>query len=93
MQFVNKRVTEINHFSKKDLVGKQFIKFVAPDYRKIALRRYKKRISYEYAPSRYEVNLMSKEGGEVSVEINASLIEFQGRPADLVIIKEITKEA
>jgi PAS domain S-box-containing protein len=89
VKFVNKRVTKINGYPKRSLIGKQFINFVSPTDRNKVIERYKKRISYEWVPPRYEIEILSKDGINIPVEINASLIEYEGRPADLVILKVI----
>jgi PAS domain S-box-containing protein len=89
VQVVNSRVTEITGYGERSLVGKQFVNFVSPKFREKVLNRYKKRISYEWAPSKYEIELISKDGANIPVEIKASLIEHGGRPADLVIMKTI----
>ncbi len=89
VQFVNSRVTEITGFRERSLVGKQFVNFVSPEFREKVLNRYKKRISYEWAPSKYKIEIISKNGENIPVEIKATLIEHGGRPADLVILKEI----
>jgi PAS domain S-box-containing protein len=42
-------------------------------------------------PPTYETTLRRKDGNKVYVELNAGLIKFQGKPADLVLIKDITE--
>jgi PAS domain S-box-containing protein len=92
IKFVNTRVSKINGFSKRELIEKQFINFVAPEYHEKVLRRYKKRVSYEWAPNRYEIEIISKDSGKIPVEIDASLIEYGGRPADLVVLRDLSEQ-
>jgi PAS domain S-box-containing protein len=89
VQFVNSRVTELTGYRERSLVGKQFVNFVAPKFKEKVLERYRKRISYEQVPNKYAIEIISKNGENIPVEINATLIEHGGRPADLVILKEI----
>ncbi|MFQ5976079.1 MAG: PAS domain S-box protein [Candidatus Hydrothermarchaeales archaeon] len=90
IKLTNKRTSEITGFQEWGLIDKKFYDFVAPEYRGIVLARYKKRLQDEDVPSRYEVALLSKDGKKVQVEIKPSLIKYEGRPADLVRIKEKT---
>ena len=53
--------------------------------------RVKKRLKGEAVPRRYEIDILSKDGSTIPVEINASLIEYAGRPADMAIIRDITE--
>ena len=89
VKYANTRVFEINGFSEREVIGKRFANFVAPKYREKVLERYKKRISYEWVPGRYEIEILSKDGRTIPVEIKASLIEHGGRPADLVVLQVI----
>jgi PAS domain S-box-containing protein len=91
VQIVNSRVTELTGHMEHSLVGKQFVNFVSPKFKEKVVERYKKRISYEQVPSKYEIEILSKDGSAIPVEIEASLIEHGGRPADLVILKEIER--
>ncbi len=89
VQIVNSRVTELTGHREHSLVGKQFVNFVSPKFKEKVLERYKKRISHEQVLSKYEIEILTKDARSIPVEIEASLIEHGGRPADLVILKEI----
>jgi len=53
--------------------------------------RYNRRLSGEDVEPIYETVLKRKDGGAISVEINASIISYEGRPADLVLVRDITE--
>jgi PAS domain S-box-containing protein len=91
VKFCNSKVPEMTGYNKRELIGKQFIKFVAPEHKETVLKRYKKRISFEWAPERYQIEILSKEGGKIPVEIKASLIEHEGRTADLGLLTRLMK--
>jgi len=42
-------------------------------------------------PNIYEIEIVSKYGLETPVEINASRIEYEGRPASMAIIRDIAE--
>jgi PAS domain S-box-containing protein len=91
IKFANSMTTKINGFPKSELVEKLFTKFIAPDFEELVLERYKKRLSGQRVPSRYEIEIISKSGVRIPVELNAFLVEYEGAPADLVLIRDLRK--
>jgi PAS domain S-box-containing protein len=72
------------------MVGRPFTEFVHSDNLSKLVDNYKRRIAGESFPSIYETTLMNRDGGRSFVELNAGVIVYEGRPADLVIIRDIT---
>ncbi len=70
-------------------MGRPFTDFVHPDALSELIDIYKRRISGESAPSLYETTLMHKDGSRSFVEMNAGVIVYEGKPADLVIVRDI----
>lgn len=91
LKFVNSRMATMLGYSEEEGLGKSFINFVYPDYREIVLDRYKKRLAGETVLNNYEVYLISKDGKRVPVEINAAQIEYEGKPADMALIRDVTE--
>ena len=92
IKFANSKFAEITGYTKDEVVGKSFLEHIAPEYRELVWERYKKRIkNVQGIPRRYEVCILSKEGNKIPVEVNASCIEYEGRPADMEILRNITK--
>jgi PAS domain S-box-containing protein len=89
IKFINSAVSRITGYSNFQVLNKQFTDFIAPEYEELVLERYKKRLMDEKVPNSYKVQLLSKTGDRISVVLKASRIKFEGRPADLVIIKPI----
>jgi PAS domain S-box-containing protein/putative nucleotidyltransferase with HDIG domain len=89
--FANSRISEFTGYPPNEAVGKPFIDFVHPEYLGLTMERYQKRMSGEIVPSRYEISMRMKDGGEVPVELNANKIEYQGKLVDMVIIRNITE--
>ncbi len=78
-------------YTTSEYLGKPFINFVSPEYRELVIERYKKRLAGEAVPSRYETELITKDNKSLPVEINASIIEYEGKPADMAIIRDISE--
>jgi hypothetical protein len=73
------------------MIGVSFLKFVSPEYRELAIKRYTDRIEGKEVPSIYELELLRKDGSILPVELNAIQIEYEGKPVVLVHIRDITE--
>lgn len=87
--FVNKRGPKIIGYSREELIWLPFEKLVNEKYRQLARERYERRLRGEKVPPTYEIELISKTGERVPVELSAACITYQGRPADLLIVRDI----
>ncbi len=90
-RFANFRMVEMAGFSLDETLGRPFIDFIAPDYKALVMNLYRARMSGKEVPNKYEAAIVTKDGREISVEINASLIEYESKPADLAFIRDITE--
>jgi len=90
LKFINKAFADIVGYSPKEMIGINFLNFAAPDYRELVLKRYTDRIEGKDVPSIYEIELLRKDGKTIPVELNAIRIDFEDKPSDLAVIREIT---
>lgn len=90
-KFVNSMMYEITGFGKEEVIGAHFINFIAPEYREIIQERYERRLKGEILKTSYEIEILSKDGRRIPVEIFAARIEYEGRPASMVIIRDISE--
>lgn len=88
--FVNRRLAQLWGGESEEVIGASFVKFLHPDEIPRITKLYQKRIAGEDVPVQYETILVNKEGEKVFVEINAGYFQYQGGPADLVLIRDIT---
>ena len=91
MKFVNTASLEIVGYTPEELLGIDFLKMVTPEDREMVMKRYADRMAGKEVPSIYEIALIRKDGITVPVEVNATFINYEGRPADLVVIRDITE--
>ena len=89
--YVNNYLSQLCGYSVEELVGKPFLDFVHPDELRKVKERYEKRIRYEPVESTYETVLSHKQGHKIIAEVNAGMITYEGEPADLVFMRDITE--
>ena len=91
LKFVNAASSELIGHTPEELVGTDFLKVITPENQEIVMRRYAERMAGKEVPSMYEISLIRKDGTALPVELNATLINHEGRPADLIFIRETTE--
>lgn len=90
--FANPPFLTLSGFTPESLSKRSFVDYIHPDDRALALARYRKRIAGEHTPSRSEyrvVNLLH--GQQRWIELSAVTIEWEGRPAGLAFLSDITE--
>jgi len=79
-------------YTKTDVKnGLQFMQLVQEKDKEEVWKQYEKRLHGERVPKHYRIDLIAKDGSLIPCETSATLIHFDGRPADLVIIRDISK--
>jgi len=89
---VTKKAEEVTGFKRDELVGKNFlrIKIATAKSKAIMMENLLKRMmGMKLAP--YEVEMLTKDGKKLPYEINAAKIEYKGKPADLVVFRDISE--
>jgi len=91
IKICNRSIIKFWGGSINEIVGKNFMEFIRPDVLPDIVNRYKQRISGENIPPLYETILKRKDGSSFFAELNAGLISFEGKTADLIIIRDINE--
>jgi PAS domain S-box-containing protein len=91
VRYANPALTRLWGESVEEIVGRPFTDFIYPDEIPEVVERYRRRMANESVTTTYETILKRKDGTKLFVELNAGLITFQGTPADLVIVQDITE--
>ncbi len=91
IKFANKRLTEIIGLSKEELIGRNGTDIIAEEYRGLVLERASKRLAGEDVPSIYEIEIVTADGKTIPVEMNVSIIDYEDRPAIMIIMRDIAK--
>ncbi len=89
--YVNPQLAFMLGYEQDELIGVQFRVVVSPSELSKLEDNYSNRMAGGYVPPVYESELMHKNGGLVSVEINGGVTTFDGKKADLVFIRDISE--
>ncbi len=89
--YANRRAGEITGYSVAELLKSSIKDLVHPDELEKIMGKYRKRLAGEPAPPQYETIIIRKDGKSLPIELTAAKTVWQGRPADLVIIRDITE--
>ena len=91
VKYLNSRLAEMWGGTVEEVIGTPFTDYISPDERRKVVDHYKRRIASEDVTPIYETVLRHKDGSEIYAELNAGTITFQGKPADLAFIRDITE--
>jgi PAS domain S-box-containing protein len=91
LKFVNPAVLDALGYSEAEFTSRSFLEFIHPDDRETVAAYHTKRLKGAEAPSSYPCRVVAKEGNIVWAELSSVLITWEGRPATLTFIVNITE--
>ncbi len=91
--FGNRRFAQMFGFDPvlRDAVGVNLLDFVHPEDREIAIKGFAEDLYQQERRQRYDVRAKTNDGREIWVSALATRIEFQGRVAVLLSLKDVTE--
>lgn len=89
--YANPSLVEMSGVTLAELIGAPFIGYVAEEERDKLALYYESRLKGIISHSMYETVFLAKDGRRIHAEVNSAVISFRGRPADLVIIRNINE--
>ncbi|OGO17646.1 MAG: hypothetical protein A2Z15_01575 [Chloroflexi bacterium RBG_16_50_11] len=91
LQFINAKMAEMTGFTREEAVGRNFTEFSPPEERALLMEVHTKRMTGENVTTNYETTVVARDGHRILTEVNAGLITYEGRPAVMAIIRDITE--
>jgi PAS domain S-box-containing protein len=91
VKMCNRYISELWGGSVEEILGRQFTDFIHPDALSEVIDRYNRRMAGETPPPIYQTILKRKDGSRFHVELNAGIVSYEGRPANLIIVRDINE--
>lgn len=92
LKYFNQKATEIAGYSGEEYLDRPFTQFVHPEHQEMVLRRHRLRVAGEAVPHFYQVKVVHKDGGTRWLHVNAIRFEWEGRPASLAFLNDISTQ-
>ena len=89
-KFLNEKAIEAAGIPRENLISMSFLNFIHPDDRAMVIDRHLRRMRGENPPTQYSIRLIGKSGKIHWLKLNVLLTTWEGRPATLNFITDIT---
>jgi PAS domain S-box-containing protein/putative nucleotidyltransferase with HDIG domain len=91
LKFVNPATVMLTGYSEEALLSKPFTEFIYPEDREMVFEQYRKRMRGEDVPSTYAFRAVTQGGSVKWAEIRATLVTWEGKPATLNFLSDVTE--
>lgn len=88
----NRQLAKIVDLPISEIINTHFLKFIACEQKEVVLNYYRQRSLGETSIKEYNSKIINGAGETRDIEINSGLIEFHGKPATFVFIRDITEK-
>ena len=92
IKFPNPKTIELTGYSAEELATMPFSELLHPEDRDMVIERHQARLAGEELPSSYDFRFLNKEGRELWAHLNTALISWEGRPASLNFLRDVTSQ-
>ena len=90
IRYINPNGAAIIGRMPEDLIGRRFLDFIPEDYHAALAERYLRRIEGDRLQTIHETVVWHCDGRRIDVEFNSGVTSFEGRPAIIAIIRDIS---
>jgi len=87
--FINERFARMLGYTVKELLMRDYRDVYTEKGLQILSERHGRRQRGEVVPSKYETVFKRKDGSEIDVEANVTIIDYKGNPATFAVIRDI----
>ncbi len=93
IKFANRKTSKIIGYGEEELTTVSFVEFIHPDDREMVIDRHRRRLRGETGlPSTYALRVFNRDGDELVLQLSITLIEWNGKPAVLNFMRDITDQ-
>ena len=89
LRFMDLQISDFIGYSDSQLKSKPFLEFIHPEDRDLIIENYQNRVSGKKV-EKYRFRAISKDNKEVWLETSGHKIDWEGKPASLNFVSEIT---
>lgn len=90
--FANRAAVRFTGRPPEDLIGMEFLQVVHPEDREKVLAIHRDRVAGRPVPERYDLRVANAEGEPRCGELRGRTIEWEGKPAVLAFIRDVTEQ-
>lgn len=90
VKFVNPSISDMLGYSRDEMIDAPLVIFIAPEELPGIKKKYKEGMEGK-EPTLHETVLIKKDGERLHVEINMTVIDYEGDPAAFVFIRDISQ--
>ena len=90
-KFSNQAMVDMFGYGHEEIVGQPFVEIIAPPYREPVRKLLLQALESNEMPPLYETKLVAKDGSVKDVEVSISPIRYEGSPALMGIIRDISE--
>ena len=92
IRYVNPRMAKIIGYQVQEMIETDMFGYFSPDAQNSVRENYQRHLeSGGDSLTQYEAVMLTKAGKRIDIEINEGLMSYQGRPATLAIIRDISE--
>jgi len=92
IKFPNPSTLTITGYSEDEYATTLFMNLIHPEDREMVLDRHNRRLKGEEVPNNYSFRVLNKAGEELWVQLNAVSIDWEGTPAVLCFLRDLTSQ-
>jgi PAS domain S-box-containing protein len=91
IKFFNPQFIKISGYQEPEFRSRQFLEFIYPDDREMVIKYHQHRLRGEDLPQSYVCRAIHKDGRVKWMEVSGVLISWEGKPATLNFLSDVTE--
>ncbi|MGQ9800133.1 MAG: HD domain-containing phosphohydrolase [Candidatus Saccharicenans sp.] len=91
IKFVNPAVLDTFGYRPEEVIGTRVAEYLPDEIKESIMTLYQNRLQSPDVSRRLEFSLLHKNGQEVEVDVVFNFIEYEGKPAEIVLTHDITE--
>lgn len=91
IRYSNKAFADMLEYAMDEVTDLMINDLIAPSYKDFVMERYEKRLRGEVLPTKYEIEVITKNGRILPVEISTGLVASGDEKLEFVIVKDLTE--